>query len=189
MIQSLAYQSVTLAGLQTLQVNVTGSVLSCLTTTANLKISIDGGPFIPIQGGIQIDNRPNLFTSIILQNPTTVAQTMTFYCGTCAVTYSPVTVDVDSTDWQTYTKGSGVLVAVASKNFPGYDATNNYAQRRTIVITNLDTLQPISLQDGAGIAFAQIPAGQAWTADTDGSITVINTNLVNYVVGEIFYAP
>lgn len=185
MITALDFKSTTLAPYEVRQVSVTGSVFFVLTATATFYVSIDGGPFLPFQAGIQLDNRPNLFNTVVLQNQSAVPVTLNWYCGTCAVGYSPVTVNVVSSNAATYTKGTGVLADDAHV-FNGLDGSK---VRKQFVITNLDLGgNTIYLQDANGNVLAGVPALTAWTCETGGTFKVSNANHVNYCVGETFYA-
>jgi hypothetical protein len=189
MITSLDYKSITLAAMEVRPVSVTGSVFSCLTATLQFFASFDGGPFIPLQGGLQIDNRPGLFNSVILQNRSLVPLTLTFYCGTCAVTYSPITVNVTTTEAATYAKGHGIIAigAGASLIYNGVDGGNT---RKQFILTNLDGAVMLYIQDANANLLLPVSAGESKTMAISGVCSVYNPNggPVNCVVGEIFYA-
>ena len=189
MITSLDYKSITLAAMEVRPVSVTGSVFSCLTATLQFFASFDGGPFIPLQGGLQIDNQPGLFNSVILQNKSLVPLTLTFYCGTCAVTYSPITVNVTTTEAGTYAKGGGIVAigAAATLTFNGVDGGKT---RKQFILPNLDAAVLLYIQDANANLLLPVSAGQSYTVALSGVCKVYNPNgaPVNAVVGETFYA-
>jgi hypothetical protein len=182
----LATTSVTLQPSQVLPIAVTASVFSCASATESFNVSFDGGAFIPIVAGWSVDNRPHFFKSIILQNPNATAITITFYATTCAISYSPVTNQVVSVDAPTYTVGYNVISAI-TQLFDGKDWGNKQNQRKQIIITNIDATNPIQVADANGRVLAQILAGQAWTAESNGGFTILNAYGCSYLVGEIFY--
>lgn len=190
MITSLDYKSVTLAPLEIRPISVTGSVFSCLTSTVQFLASFDGGPYIPLQGGLQIDNRPNLFKSVIVQNRTNAPLTLTFYCGTCMVTYSPVTVQTVTSDAPTYPKGydEQALGGGQAIAFTGVDRGHS---RKQIIIHNLDAANKLQLLDANdGNAFLDILAGETKTVGLSGPCWLYNPSggPITYCAGELFYA-
>lgn len=187
MIAALDFKSVTLQPMEVRPISVTGSVFSCLTADAQFWGSFDGGPFIPLQGGIQIDNRPSLFTSVTLQNKSLVALTLTFYCGTCAVTYSPVTVQTTNTNANTYIKGSGVKAAATT--FQGIDTANQNRPRKLIAVSNLDTSgNLLDVQDGNGNLLFRLASLETKALETKDVIIVPDPLGLNFCVAEVFYS-
>ena len=186
MITALDFKSITLAALEVRPVSVTGSVFSCLTSTGQYWASFDGGPFIPLQGGIEIDNRPSLFTSVILRNVQATPLTLTFYCGTCAVTYSPITVQVVNSNAPTTPRGGGVqaLGAGAAVAIP-----DTGSKRKQIVFSNLDDTALLYVQDAAGNTLGPVLASDTVTLESGGAFKLYNPNgaPVNYCVGEVYY--
>ena len=182
---TLAQSSVTLKAGEVRPIAVTASVFSCASADAPFNISFNGGAYIPMQAGWMVDNRPNLFTSIILQNPSLSPITIAFYATTCAISYSPVTNLVTSTNAPTYVKGTGVTNANAGQ-FNGTDPVTG-KKRKQIIVTNLDTVQALSIGDSLGNQLGQISAGNTWTVETTGYMIVDNPYGINWCVGEVFY--
>jgi hypothetical protein len=189
MITALDFKSISLNPFETRPVSVTGSVFSCLTSTGQFYLSFDGGPFIPFQGGLQVDNRPKLFTSIVLQNKTGQPLGLTFYCGTCAVTYSPVTIQVVTTNAATYVKGS-VVAGPGQVTFSGQDNLAGVAKtRRQIIVANQATAALVVVMDATGTnAIGVVLPQTTWTLETSGPVTVLNQTATAAIIGETFYA-
>jgi hypothetical protein len=182
-------QTVVLAPYQVLPMAASGMVFSCAQATAQFQISFDGQGFIPMQQGWTMDNRPNVFKSIILQNLSAVQITVTFYTGASAMFYSPPVTLALVTEAPTYAKGGGIVAigAGASLSFTGLDGTKT---RKQIIVTNLDPTAELYIQDGAANVLLPVFAGESKTVELSGACKVNNPNGagVNAVVGEIFYA-
>jgi hypothetical protein len=182
---TLAQSSVTLKAGEVRPIAVTASVFSCASADASFNISFNGGAYIPMQAGWTVDNRPNLFTSLILQNPNAVAITIAFYATTCAISYAPVNSQVINTNAPTYINGTGVTNASAGQ-FNGTDPGTG-KKRKQIIVTNLDAVQVLVINDSLGNQLGQVPAGTTWTVETSGFVIVDNLYGINWCVGEVFY--
>jgi hypothetical protein len=182
-------QTVVLAPYEVRPLAVSGMVFSCALATAQFLISFDGQGYIPMQQGWTMDNRPNIFRSINLQNPTAVQITVTFYAGASAMFYSPPTTLALVTNAPTYLKGSGIVAigAGASQTFNGVDAGKN---RKQIIVTNLDAVNALYILDAANNIVLPVFAAESKTVELSGLCKVNNPNPapVNAVVGEVFYA-
>ena len=185
---STTFQIITIPPYAVVPKALPGSIFFVLQASGPFEISFDGSPYMQMQSGIQLDNRPTAWQSLVFQNLSAVAVTIYFYVGNCAITYSPTTVNVLASDAPTYSVGSGVLNTKTTQSFSGQDAANGNAQRKQIVITNLDTNGNILVVlDAAGVVFTQVLAGQTWTMESNAGFQIVNTAGVNYIVGETFY--
>jgi hypothetical protein len=189
---STSFQTVTVQPFQVMPKALAGSVFFCLTATAPFNVSFDGSPYMEMVAGMELDNRPNTWSSVTFQNLSNQAITINYYVGNCAISYSPTTVNVVVTDAPTYSLGTGLLNAEitrppATPAYPGYDATNGNAPRKQIIITNLDATNAVTILDAEGNVFASVPAGQAWTVESSAGFSVLNPYSVSYIVGEVFY--
>ena len=189
MIISLDYKSITLEANEVRPVAIGGKVFSCLTSTGQFFVSFDGGPFIPLQGGVQIDNRPEQFTSMLFKNLTSGPITLTFYCGSSPVNYYPVTVNTTSTNAPTYAKGGDILNLNGGATI-AFNGVDNGHNRKQIIVTNLDAAAALYLRDTSHKTLLPVLAGESKTVELSGACELYNPNggAVSYCVGEIFYA-
>lgn len=182
----LSYKNLTIAGNGDRVVNVTGSLFQCKDSTAQFEISYDGGEYFPMEGGLGFRLEPgDQFKELRFRNTSSDAITVSFYAGRLEVIDSRL----GKSNSATYLTGhtSTTINAGASIEFTGTNANGD--PRKQIVVTNLAPSGDLRILDSDNNVAATVPAGQAWTVETGGSVQVKNPNAgaMNFNVAEIWY--
>lgn len=204
MTPNVKIQTITLLPNQLTEISVTGSNLLFTSNTGNFNFSLDGFAFQAGFSilGVDVSREPSTlgsvtpapgvapqFKTLILQDTSGVANTITFIVSNYPVTFINPNATYFQKNSPTYTKASGTL-AVAdgalTAPFTGVDAGHI---RKLITISN-QSANNIFATDSVGNPGVLIPTSQSIALETNGSIRIQNSagaGASNYSVMEIFY--
>jgi hypothetical protein len=209
MIANVTVQSIIIPANQTANLSQTGSKLAFFSNTGTFQFSINGGAFqkglsiliIDFAAGVIVSGQTGKnvstpisniisaqFNTILLQDTSGSANTVTYYVGDGAVEY----INPNATNFiknaATFPKGYG-LTSIADAATQTFSGTSGGSIRRTFILQNQGATT-LYITDGTNIGLALAPNSPPLELDCSGALTVLNqtgSGAGSFYCTEIYY--
>ena len=179
------------------RVDLAGTFLLFSSANGSFNFSIDGGPMCAGLVGMGIDttadptNRGRLFSNVIIQDTSGIAQSVSFYVSTAAISFINLLATNVSKDANTFPACTNLTLGAGAYS-SAFSGTNSSGKmRKHFLLSNLDGTNSLTITASASQTYGiACPAGQSRIVATSGGLFVYTpgSSSVSASVMEIFYS-